>query len=190
MRDAKSQQAMRGLAHTEEDPNDSNSVPAQAATRPRRELIDHIPRILEISVETRHGVEVTVNVLPSWREQSPLQIELTNENLDLLLEHPAAASAPFIATISHTDVSWVSNRNQVRCRYWASKKKQWTIKSKLLEFDSDMDDDQKQLQVDREALVMQQFFDDSHNLGNDMPCPDDSAESAIEEPPEKKARIE
>jgi len=54
---------MRGLV-AEEDPNDLNSVPAQAGThRPRRELIDRIPRVLEISVVTHFGVEATVNVL-------------------------------------------------------------------------------------------------------------------------------
>ena len=60
----------------------------------------------------------------------------------------------------------------------------------MIESDSDMEDDQKQLLGDREALAMQQFFDATHNLGDDMPCPDDSAESAIEGPPEKVARIE
>ena len=69
-------------------------------------------------------------------------------------------------------------------------KKAWKIKSKLIEFESDMENDQKQEIVDREAEAMQQFFDAAHNLRGDMPCPDESAESANEEPPEKKARIE
>ena len=53
-----------------------------------RELIDQIPTILEVTVLTRNGVEATVSVLSSWREKGVLQIELTKENLDLLLEDP------------------------------------------------------------------------------------------------------
>ena len=114
---------MRGLAHTEEDPNDLNNIrPEGRLNRPRRELIDRIPRVLEITVVTRSGVEATVNVLPSWREKCVLQIELTKENMDLLLEEPPAASAPFTPTISQTDVVWLSHRNHVRCTYWESKK--------------------------------------------------------------------
>ena len=115
---------MRGLAHTEEDPNELNNIrPEGRLSRPRRELIDRIPRVLEISVVTRNGVEATVNVLPSWREKAVLQIELTNENMDLLLEDPPAASAPaFTPKISQPDVVWVGCRNHVRCTYWDSKK--------------------------------------------------------------------
>ena len=68
-------------------------------------------------------------------------------------------------------------------------KKAWKIKSKLIEFDSDMEDDQKQDIVDREAEAMQQFFDAHHNRGGDLPCPDESAESAPEGPQVKRARI-
>ena len=70
-----------------------------------------------------------------------------------------------------------------------SRKKAWKIKSKLIEFDSDMEDDQKQEIVDREAEAMQQLFDAHHNRGDDMPCPEESAESAIEGPQGKAARI-
>ena len=86
LRDKKTTEAMKELAH-EEDPNDLNSTqPVEATlTRPKRELIDRIPPTLEISVVTRNGVEATVFVLPSWREKAVLQIKLTQENMDLLL---------------------------------------------------------------------------------------------------------
>ena len=124
IRDAKAAEAMRGLSHSEEDPTDLNNIrPEGTLNRPRRELIDRIPRVLEITVVTRNGVEATVNVLPSWREKGVLQIELTKENMDLLLEDPPAASAPFTPKISQTDVVWLSHRNHVRCTYWESKKR-------------------------------------------------------------------
>ena len=44
-----------------------------------------------MEVETRNGVQHTVRVVPSWRERGVLQLELTQDNLDLLLEEPRAA---------------------------------------------------------------------------------------------------
>ena len=179
---------MRGLSH-EEDPNDQNGMRADGPiTRPRRDLIDRIPKVLEISVGTRNGVEATVKVLPSWREKGVLQIELTQENMDLLLEDPPAASAQFVPSIIHPDVTWVAGRNHVRCQYWNSQKKSWKIKSKLIEFDPHSDTDAMQELVDREAEAMQRFFLDHHNRLGDMPCNDESAESSSEEPPAKKVR--
>ena len=69
-------------------------------------------------------------------------------------------------------------------------KRAWKIKSKLIEFDSDMEDDQTQEIVDREAEAMQQFFEANHNRGDGMPCLDESAESALEGPQVTAARIE
>ena len=179
---------MRGLA-TEEDPNDLNSIRSGGTlNRPRRALIDRIPRVLELSGVTRNGVEARVKVVPSWREKGVLQIELTKENMDLLLEDPPAASAPLTPKISQPDVVWVGGRNHVRCTYWDSKKKAWKIKSKHIEFDSDMENDQKQQIVADEAEAMQQFFLANHNRENNLPCHDESAESAPEGPEGKAAR--
>ena len=52
-----------------------------------------------------------------------------------------------------------------------------------------MENDEKQEIVDREADAMKRFFDRAHNLGDDMPCPDESAESAMDGPCAKVARI-
>jgi hypothetical protein len=190
LRDAKGAAAMREVV-AEGDPNDVGDIPAQGVTnRPKREVIDRISKVLEISVVTRNGVEATVKVLSTWREKAVLQIELTKENMDLLLEDPSAVSVPFTPDINHPDVIWVGGRNHVRCKYWDSIKQQLKIKSKLIDFDPDMENDQKQQIVADEAEAMQQFFDAAHNLRGDMPCPDESAESAIEGPQEKVARIE
>ena len=78
--------AMREVAMTEDTNNFESTSSTGQLSRPRRELIDHIPPVLEIDVETRNGVAATVNVLPSWRQKGVLQIELTKENLDFLLE--------------------------------------------------------------------------------------------------------
>ena len=47
-----------------------------------------------------------------------LEIELTEENMDLLLEDPPAESArPFVPRIDEPNVLWVSHRNHVRCKW-------------------------------------------------------------------------
>ena len=182
---------MRGLA-SEEDPNDLDSISSVGAmNRPRRELIDHMPKVLELSVVTRNGVEATVNVLSSWRERGVLQIELTKENMDLLLEDPPTESVQFTPTICGVncpDVTWYSPRNHLRCTYWNSKKQTWTIKSKLIEFDANESDEQRQELVDKEANALQAFFVAHHNQLDDLQQDDESAESAHGEPPAKAAR--
>ena len=101
--------------------------------------------------------------------------------------HPAVSavqpfeSAPFIPEIGQPDVIWVAARKQVRCTYWHSTKMAWKIKSKHIEFDSDMEEHEMQEVVDREAEAMQEFYEEHHNLLGNMPRHDDSAASAPEE---------
>ena len=61
-----------------------------------------------------------------------------------------------------------------------TRKRAWRIKSKLIEFESDTEEDHKQEIVDREAEEMQQFFLAYHNRGDNLPCHEESAESALE----------
>ena len=193
LRDAKSVELMHGLDTEENNPNgsDSNHRPEGSLRAPKRELIDKIPRVLELEVATSNGWEATVNVLSSRRGKSVLQIELTNENIDLLLEGPPTESVQFTPTICGVncpDVTWYSPRNHLRCTYWNSKKQTWTIKSKLIEFDANESDEQRQELVDKEANALQAFFVAHHNQLGDLPQDDESAESAPEEPPAKAAR--
>ena len=184
LRDAKAAELMRAVL-AEDDPNDTNNCPTERLNRPKRELIDKIPPCIEVEVATRNGVEATVKVLPSWRERQVLQIELSQENLDLLLEEPrAAVSASFAPTISQPDVVWVNGRNHVRCTYWCKRQKRWRIKSRPIEFDQHLNESEKQEVVTREAEEMQRFFLEHHSdPGNE------SAGSASREPSRKAARM-
>ena len=114
LRDRKAVQLMQALA-TEEDLNETN-VAARMPDRPKRELIDQIASIIDIEVCTRNGVQATVSVIPSWRNKKALQIELTQENMDLLLQEPPDEPAPFnpAAAVSarYANVHWVSLRKK------------------------------------------------------------------------------
>ena len=125
---------MRAAAAADLDPNGAHdgciSPDAEAGRlqkHPKKELIDKIPKTIEVKVETRNGVQHTVRVVPSWRERSVLQLELTHDNLNLLLEEPRPEATPRVFTprIEEPDVTWVKDRNHVRCTYWNSKKRKW-----------------------------------------------------------------
>ena len=96
---------MASLA-AEEDPNEDNPVLQGMPKRPKKELIDKLPGIVALDVQTQSGLETIVNVVPSWQARGVLQLELTSENMDLLAEIPPAESArPFIPTIEQPNVS-------------------------------------------------------------------------------------
>ena len=61
-------------------------------------MYDSLPSILTVDVATTSMV-TSVNVLPSWQANEALQIEITQPNLDLLLEEPPAEPAPWTPTI-------------------------------------------------------------------------------------------
>ena len=112
----------------EDDPNEENAQTDGTVRMPKRELIDRLPKIITIDVTTTSMV-ASVDVLPTWRDDGVLQIEITQSNLDLLLEEPPAEPAPWKPEIEQQDVYWVESRNHVRCTYWDSKKLKRRYKS-------------------------------------------------------------
>ena len=86
------------------DPNEDGQVQEEMLYQPKRQLIDQIPPMITIDVVTRSGIAASVNVLPAWREKGVLQIELTQDNMDLLLEEPPAEPAPWRPRVDPTDV--------------------------------------------------------------------------------------
>ena len=61
------------------------------AKRPRKEMLDDINKVCVVKVKTAEQPEVhEVRVLASWNPRGKLQIELTNDNLNILLLKPMA----------------------------------------------------------------------------------------------------
>ena len=196
IRNQKAVQLMQALAK-EEDLNETN-VAARMPDRPKRELIDQIASIIDIEVCTRNGVQATVSVIPSWRNNKSLQIELSQENMDLLLEEPPDEPAPFnpAAAVSarYPNVHWLTHRNAVRCTWYDSKKKKSTTTSNNVEFEPDADNEEKLSVVVAVAKRLQRFYEAHHNHEDNIDCDDsyDSAESAHEslsEPRRKKSKV-
>ena len=127
-----------------------------------------------------------------------LQIEITQPNLDLLLEEPPAEPAPWIPELEQQNVYWIPSRNQLQCLYWDSKKLKYRYKTMRVEFLENMDTGAKQDAVSSAAAELQEFYDKRNNTENNMPgeeedCDADddvSAESTASEPNRKCRRTE
>ena len=127
LRNTKVQELMQQLSAAA-DPNEENELTDGPLTMPKRELFDRLPKTLTIDVATASMV-ASVKMLPSWRERGVLQLEITQPNLDLLLDEPPAEPAPWIPTLDHANVYWIGSRNQVRCYWYDSDKMKSRIKS-------------------------------------------------------------
>ena len=100
-----------------------------------------------------------------------LKIELTTTNMDLLREDPAATWAPYI---EQPNVFWLARNDRVACHWWDCKKNKWRTKTRLVQFETHMDDTEKQELVNEKSADLQCFFEERHDRAT---CSDDSAES-------------
>ena len=171
LRDCKTMDLMRAAAQKGDDPNagisnfanNNNKLPE----RPKCELIDLIPNIIDIDVSTNNGIQATVSVIPTWRDKGALQIELTQENMDLLLEAPPAESAPFNPNLAaFPQAKWVAKRGHVRCSYWDSKREMIKMHSQRVEFAPDDTPEEKESLVHAAAAAVQEFYNTHHNLAD------------------------
>ena len=194
LRNKKVKELMQALCDEEETaPNPGKLI------RPKRELCARLPEIIAVDVPTASMV-ASVNLLPSSRERGVLQLEITQPNLDLLLDDPPAEPAPWMPNLDHGNVHWYPFRNQVRCYYWDSGKSKTRLKSKGVELGCFMDDAAKLAATRTAADELQRFYDAHDNRGNNLPDTegdpdaddrsDASESSSNEEPPQKIARTD
>ena len=124
-----------------------------------------------------------------------LQIELTEANLDLLLED-TAESAPWALTIQYENMYWISGRSLLKSLWWCSKKCKYRHKSMLVLITSDMGDEDKDRAVAEAAGKLQDFRDQYHNVLGNMPKgekadeSDDEGSAEYAEPVQKKPRAD
>ena len=111
-----------------------------------REVYDSLPSILTVDAATTSGV-TSVNVLPAWHWNELLQIEITQPNLDLLLEELPAEAAPWTPTI---DEFWDPVNQVIEFSLDGA--------SVCVEFLRDMDDDAKRDAVRSAAADFQEQY--------------------------------
>ena len=89
-----------------------------------------------------------------------LSMELSQANLDLLLEDPPAKE--FKPTMSHGNVMWVGARTMVRCNYCDQASGKVTTKSIKATFPDGATDTAKQKRVDEASASCQEFYNANH----------------------------
>ena len=74
--------------------------------RPKKELIDLMHATLSVAMHTKRGLDKIVNVSPCRNERGPLKIELTSDNMDLVLKSPPwpESGQMFVPTIEQLNV--------------------------------------------------------------------------------------
>ena len=181
----------------EEDSNEENPKTADILSMPKKELYDQLPKTITLDVTTTSMV-ASIIVLPSWRDQAVLQIEINETNLDLLLEEPLVAPLQFRPAIAQENVYWIPSRSIVQCKYWDSKKTSMRTKSISMVFTSSMSKECKHEAVHIAAAEVQAYYDTHHNHLNNMPGQTEmieeeetmSAEPAHGEPVQKASRTD
>ena len=154
----------------------------------KRELMERIPRIITINVATASGMQASVAVLPSWQVTEMLHIEVTQQNMKLLLEKPAAAAPwlpgmglpwrPFVVWHAFRrriapDVVWHPLHNRITCKWWDSVECCFKETSRLVSIGSIADNEYRQERVTIAARDLQSWFEQHHNLGDDIHLNDD-----------------
>ena len=145
--------------------------------KPKRELVDKLPKVLTVIVKTA-SVVASVNVLTEWRGNGVLQLEITLPNLELLLEQPPAESAPWTPKIESADVHWRTSTNALNCKYWDSRAMKYKSKTIAVDVGSEVDDEAKQDLVDRAKVELEEYYASHHNRDGNMPGSDDMTSEA------------
>jgi hypothetical protein len=169
-----------------DDPNNDDAQIDGTLSKPKRELVDRLPKILTITVTTA-SVVASVNVLPAWRDKGVLQLEITQPNLELLLEEPPADATPWTPEIQSACLSWRKSTNTLWCKYWDSRSSKYRTKGTELEFGSEMNGEAKQRLVDQAARELGEFHYMRHSEDDDMPAADDKTSEAGGDNPVRKA---
>lgn len=125
--------------------------------RPRKQMVDEISDILDITIEVADGTVHTLSVLPHWNEQAVLELELKRENLELLKKEPAESMATsFVPVISEPNVKWKQSISSVWCDWYDAKAGKWKIKT--MKVTPATDTDVLQANVNKIAAVCQEFY--------------------------------
>ena len=126
--------------------------------RPRKQMIDEVPKIIDVKVELESGGSQTVAVLSHWCEAGMLEIELSKESVQLLREAPASSEQAFTPNISDLNVKWKPSTSSVYTRFYDGTK--WRQKTMRVSVTDDRE--LMQTRVDKIASVMQAFFNVQH----------------------------
>ena len=151
---------MRQLSQTEDVNNpDADDASDAMPKRPKRELVDDIQKVMTLQVATTNSVQHSVNVLSTWRENSTVTIELTDVNLELLLEEPEIAHGDPLS-IKREHVHWRESRHALVMRYHDGPKQKWRHMFRKME--NAVGSHGLQAEVDEVAQALEEIYEKKH----------------------------
>lgn len=140
-------------------PADGQQGPLKKA---RKELVDHIDRIIEVTVTDSDGQQHTMLTLSSAFSRNKLQVEATAENMSALLKAPNVEPRPdFVPDIDSAVVRWMKCRSAVAVDWYDKKNGQWRLKSMRVAEGPDF-----QQRVDKMVQVIEAFREQHHTDPN------------------------
>jgi hypothetical protein len=110
------QHELRQDVDPQADFNDEDLEPGRLK-RPRSQTICELPDIIEVDVNGESSGRLTVKVLSDWHSRAKLFIEVTDANMQLLLDQPIDDDTQaFFPTIDVPHVAWNPDRHSVYSR--------------------------------------------------------------------------
>ena len=100
-----------------------------ARKRPKRQIIDEIPKLLTIKVRSQEKGWHELRVCSHRLAKGSLRLELTESNFELLLLTPHEDErGPLFVEVDEPNVTYVPSMRAMMCRYWCEAKQTWLRK--------------------------------------------------------------
>ena len=131
--------------------------------RPKSELFDDVPEVLEVRVTKYDWAIHTCRVRKALRGKETLKSELTNENLKMLSDQPAVGTpAEWQPEIDELNVKWMNNKHAVQINYFDGTNKK--LKRMAVQRSASRED--LQTKTTKAARALQEFHS-QYNVGAD-----------------------
>ncbi len=162
MRNQAVNDAMRMTTRDEDPMAEALQVDGEAPLKkPKRDLIEKVPRVFNVTVKLHTGEAQTASVMSHWISSSALAIELTDENLKLLLQTPNLEFHQFTPVIEQPNVRWYRSRHSVYIRYHNSETSSWMFK--VVSVARNHDDEVVQAECEKSAEVLHNYYNENHS---------------------------
>ena len=146
-------------AQDEDDPlADNAGAEPRSLKRPRQQLYAYMPEVVDIEVETEATGKFEMRVLSDWYKRAKLFIELSPANVQVLLDTPVVRDPDeFVPVIACDNVLWNAERQCIYTRLPVTSGKRRKYRSKPI--DANPDPVARQVDIDRRAVKLQEWYD-------------------------------
>lgn len=138
---------------------EEGNAAAQPAYTRKRMMIDEIPQILDVQVALESGEAKTVRVGSCWHDSGKLVMELTEDNMNLLLKDPAPTLADFVPELTHSNVKYKKSTKSATI-YYCNQGKWKTKRAPLPKSCTSLQE--MQGAFEKQSHILQEFYNAFH----------------------------